>query len=117
MRLLASARCLLAPSLVPETSSLVALEALAAGTPVVAFPSGALADIVEPGKTGFLVANEIEMAAAIDACSALCPQTCLDAARRRFNLEQMLEKYFAVYRFLAEGVQGLNQGVGWAALG
>src|SRR5262249_25501474 len=61
-RLLSAARCLLVPSLVPETSSLVAMEALACGTPVIAFPSGALAEIVEHGRTGFLVKNETEMA-------------------------------------------------------
>ena len=38
-RLLSEARCLLAPSLAPETSSLVAMEALACGTPVIAFPA------------------------------------------------------------------------------
>ena len=70
-RLLAGARCLLAPSLAPETSSLVAMEALASGTPVVAFPSGALAEIVEHGRTGFLVRNEQEMAEAIAAAHML----------------------------------------------
>jgi glycosyltransferase involved in cell wall biosynthesis len=54
-RLLAKARCLLVPSKVPETSSLVAMEALAAGTPVVAYRTGALPEIVEDGRTGLLV--------------------------------------------------------------
>ncbi|MDB5173667.1 MAG: glycosyltransferase family 4 protein, partial [Phycisphaerales bacterium] len=54
-RLLAAARCLLVPSVAPETSSLVAMEALAAGMPVIALRSGALPDIVEHGVTGFLV--------------------------------------------------------------
>jgi hypothetical protein len=42
MQLLATAKCLLVPSLAPETSSLVAMEACSVGTPVIAFPSGAL---------------------------------------------------------------------------
>lgn len=53
--LLARAKCLLHPTLAPETSSLVAMEALACGTPVIAYRSGALCEIVEHGVTGFLV--------------------------------------------------------------
>ena len=52
-RLLSRARCLLQPSLAPETSSLVAMEALACGTPVIAFPSGALPEIIDNGKQWF----------------------------------------------------------------
>jgi glycosyltransferase involved in cell wall biosynthesis len=70
-RLLSEARCLLVTSEVQETSSLVAMEALAAGTPVIAFPTGALAEIVEQGRTGFLAANVGEMAKAIGAVDRL----------------------------------------------
>jgi glycosyltransferase involved in cell wall biosynthesis len=100
-RLLSAARCLLVPSLVPETSSLVAMEAMACGTPVIAFPAGALPDIVEHGKTGFLVQDEREMADAIMDVRTLDPEACRETARRRFSLNTMVQRYFAVYRSLA----------------
>jgi glycosyltransferase involved in cell wall biosynthesis len=102
-RLLTAARCLLVPTLAPETSSLVAMEALACGTPVIAFPSGALPDIVEHGRTGFLVRDEQEMAEAIHAAAKIEPEVCREAARERFSLERTLEDYFALYRQLASG--------------
>src|SRR5205823_4666545 len=88
-RLLSAARCLLVPSLVAETGSLVAMEALACGTPVVAFPAGALADIVEPGVTGFLVNDAQEMAEAIAAAETIDPERCRAAARERFSLDRI----------------------------
>src|SRR5206468_323664 len=90
-RFLANARCLLAPSLVPETSSLVAMEALGAGTPVIAFRAGALSEIVEDGKTGFLVENEMEMAEAIHLAHHIRPDDCRQAAWRRFSEERMTD--------------------------
>ena len=102
-RLLRRARCLLVPSLVPETSSLVAMEALACGTPVIAFPAGALPDIVEHGKTGFLVHNVQEMAEAMVAVESLDPALCHATAQRRFALDAMLERYFDVYQRLVAG--------------
>lgn len=100
-RLLAGARCLLLPTLAPETSSLVAMEALACGTPVVAFPSGAVPDIVEHGVTGFLVRNAAEMADAIEASDGIDPERCRAAARERFSVDTSLARYFEVYRQLA----------------
>ena len=98
------ARCLLVPSLVPETGSLVAMEALACGTPVVAFPAGALTEIVEPGVTGFLVNDAREMAEALVMAEKIDPERCRAAARRRFSLDRMVERYFAVYQRLAATV-------------
>lgn len=100
-RLLSGARCLVVPSLVPETSSLVAMEALASGTPVVAFPNGALAEIVEDGQTGFLVKDEKEMSLAIRECSSLSPEACRKAAAKRFSSASMIEKYFEAYGKIA----------------
>ena len=99
-RLLSGARCLLVPSTAPETSSLVAMEALACGTPVVAFPSGALADLVEDGRTGFLVSSVAEMADAIAAAGQIDADTCRRTARERFDQAGMVARYLATYRQL-----------------
>jgi glycosyltransferase involved in cell wall biosynthesis len=112
-RLLASARCVLVPSLVPETSSLAACEALASGTPVVAFAKGALPDIVEHNRTGFLVRTVEEMASALVEVNRLDPETCRAAARQRFSDRRMAARYFSVYRELAE--QATQQSVAGAA--
>ncbi len=97
-RLLHGAKCLLVTSEVEETSSLVAMEALAAGTPVIAFPIGALPEIIEHGRTGFLVANSREMARAIQAVDRLDPEECRNAASRHFSAAKMIESYLGVYR-------------------
>lgn len=102
-RLLAAAACVLVPSLAPETSSLVAREALAAGTPVVAFRgAGALAQVVDHGRTGFLVDDVAGMAEAIGACRALDPAACREAARTRFSADRMVAGYLDLYRRLAQ---------------
>jgi glycosyltransferase involved in cell wall biosynthesis len=95
--LLAAARCVLIPSLAPETSSLVAMEALASGTPVVAFPSGALAEIVEHGKTGYLVRDEHEMADAIGHAGDIDAAQCRSVAETRFSTDRMIRQYFETY--------------------
>lgn len=100
-RFLSAARCLLLPSLAPETSSLVAMEAMACGTPVIAFPNGALPEIVEHGRTGFLVRDVGEMAEAIHAVSEIDPEDCRAVARERFSLDRMTRAYLGVYRKLA----------------
>jgi glycosyltransferase involved in cell wall biosynthesis len=95
--LLGRAKCVLIPSRAPETSSLVAMEALAAGTPVIAYPNGALPDIVEHGRTGFIVDGPEEMALAIHAANDLDPLVCRAAANERFPLARMTSAYLAQY--------------------
>jgi CelD/BcsL family acetyltransferase involved in cellulose biosynthesis/glycosyltransferase involved in cell wall biosynthesis len=101
--LLARARCLVVPSLAAETSSLVAMEALASGTPVVARRVGALADVVEHGRTGFLVDTVDELADAIRDAGRLSSADCRRAAEARFSEAVMVGRYQAAYRRLAAG--------------
>jgi glycosyltransferase involved in cell wall biosynthesis len=100
-RLLAAARCVVVASLVPETSSLTAREALAAGTPVVAFRRGALVETIAHGRTGFLVDDVEAMADAMTRAAALSPEHCRAAARERFALPTMISAYLRVYERLA----------------
>lgn len=100
-RLLAGARCVLIPSRIAETSSLVAMEALSAGVPVIAYPAGALPDIVEHGRTGFIVEDVAAMARAIRAAARIDPNACRRAARERFSAERMIGEYLGLYERLA----------------
>jgi CelD/BcsL family acetyltransferase involved in cellulose biosynthesis/glycosyltransferase involved in cell wall biosynthesis len=102
-RLLASGQCVVIPSSVPETSSLVAMESIASGTPVVAFPSGALAEIVEDGKTGFLVRDERELAEALKRVYLLDPDLCRRRATERFCAERSVMSYLRLYKQYAAG--------------
>lgn len=105
-QLLSSARCVLVPSLVPETSSLVAREALSCGTPVVAFDTGALREIVVHGSNGFLVRNVAAMAAAVCACERLDHDKIRAQAREQFSLSGMTSRYVALYQALASSRVG-----------
>lgn len=107
-RLLSAARCLIVPSAVPETSSLVAREAMACGTPVVAFARGALRDLVRRGKTGFLVERESELPDAIDACRSIDPAECRRAAEAFSTLDKMVEQYIVAYDRILSGSARLS---------
>ena len=99
-RLMTAARCVLLPTLAPETSSLVAMEAIACGTPVIAFRSGAVPDVVEHGRTGFIVDDVKGMAAAMRDVDRFDRETLRSEARRRFSNETMTSRYLSLYREL-----------------
>lgn len=99
-RLLAGARCLLVPSLVEETSCLVAMEALACGTAVVARPAGALLDVVEDGVTGFVADGADQMARAIARVDQIDPQRCRRWATLHGSANRMVRAQVARYHAL-----------------
>lgn len=96
-QLLAGARCLLLPTLAPETSSLSAMEAMASGTPVIAFRRGALQEIIAEQRTGFLVESVEEMAEAITRVDDIAPESCRREAERRFSSDRMFAQYMDLY--------------------
>jgi glycosyltransferase involved in cell wall biosynthesis len=108
-RLLAQAQCVLVPSLVAEPSSLVAMQSLACGTPVVAFATGALPEIVEHGKTGFVVRGLEEMAAAITRTASLDSRDCRHAATDRMTLESMTAAYLRLYGMIRRSTTGAQK--------
>ena len=67
------------------------------GTPVIAFERGSMSEIVEPGRTGYLVANTAEAAAAVEAAAAIDRAACRAAALERFSADRMVDDYLRVY--------------------
>jgi glycosyltransferase involved in cell wall biosynthesis len=102
IRLMGHARALLVPSLAEETSSLVAMEAAACGTPVIAFRRGALPEVVRHGVTGFLVDSVDEMAQAVTRAGEIKPAECRRHAEQNFSGARMAEGYEQLYRNLLE---------------
>lgn len=99
-QLFARAAALLMPIRWPEPFGLVMVEALACGTPVLAFPEGAASEIVIHGENGFLVDDEEEMAGAIEELGELDPGRCRESTSR-YSVDRVAIQYEAVYRELA----------------
>ncbi len=97
-RLFARSRALLVPLRWEEPFGLVMIEALLAGCPVIAFPLGAAPEIVEEGRTGYLVQDAAEMAEALGRAATLDRAAIQAQARRRFSADRMAAEYLAVYR-------------------
>jgi glycosyltransferase involved in cell wall biosynthesis len=91
-RLLRQAKALLVTSQIAETTSLVALEAMASGTPVIAFRRGALVEVVATG-TGFLVESVDEMAQACARLGEICGDDCRAWVEREYSARRMVEQY------------------------
>src|SRR5207302_10759705 len=89
LQLLQRASAMLIPSTVEETSSLVAMEAMACGTPVIAFHRGALAQIVVDGVTGFLVESAAQMAESVKKAAQINANTCRRYAEQFYSEERM----------------------------
>jgi glycosyltransferase involved in cell wall biosynthesis len=95
------ARALLMPIRWAEPFGLVMVEALACGTPVIAFPEGSAPEVVEDGVTGFVVDDEHAMARAVGRLGEIDPADCRAACERRFGVPAVVRGYEGVYRAAA----------------
>jgi glycosyltransferase involved in cell wall biosynthesis len=100
------ARALLMPIRWREPFGLVMVESLACGTPVIAFREGSAPDVVEDGKTGFIVDDEHEMARAVERLDEIDPSACRGACQERFGVAAIVRGYEAVYRAAIDGREG-----------
>jgi glycosyltransferase involved in cell wall biosynthesis len=99
---LGHARALLFPIDWPEPFGLVMIEALACGTPVIAFRGGSVAEVLDDGVTGFVVDSVEEAIEAAGRIDALDRRTCRAVFERRFTVARMAAQYVTVYeRILA----------------
>lgn len=96
--LFANAAALLMPVCWREPFGMVMIEALACGTPVIAFPEGAAAQIVIDGENGMLVADDAEMAAAVKRFGSIDPQRCRATVAERYDISVTVAGYEHAYR-------------------
>jgi glycosyltransferase involved in cell wall biosynthesis len=95
--LFAHAKAFLMPIRWAEPFGLVMIEALVCGTPVLAFPEGAVSEIVIDGENGFQVADEQQMTAAIARLEQIDPRRCRESVASRYDAPIITERYEAVY--------------------
>jgi glycosyltransferase involved in cell wall biosynthesis len=111
---LGNACALLFPIDWPEPFGLAMIEALACGTPVIAFRNGSVPEVLDDGVTGFIVDTVQEAARAVDRIPTLSRQTCRSVFEKRFNAARMARDYLEVYRRLVNGGATLAwAGRGW----
>ncbi len=100
---LGSALALLHPISFAEPFGLSVVEAMACGTPVIAYPRGSMREVVDEGVTGVLVEGPEAAAQAVDAVAALDRAEVRAVAERRFGADRMVEDYLRVYDDLLAG--------------
>lgn len=98
--LLGGALALLNPISWNEPFGLVMIEAMACGTPVIAFDRGAAREIIKPATTGFLVDTVAQMAQAVRQVDQLSRLRCRIHVEQRFSADRMAERYERVYKKL-----------------
>jgi glycosyltransferase involved in cell wall biosynthesis len=96
---LQKAQALLFPIEWDEPFGMVMIEAMACGTPVIAFNRGSVPEVVEEGVTGFIVSNEEQMIKKVTTTAVINRRHCREQAEKQFNLTLIAEKYLKLFSF------------------
>jgi glycosyltransferase involved in cell wall biosynthesis len=99
-RFLGEAAALLFPVNWPEPFGLVMIEAMACGTPTIAFRRGSVSEILEEGTSGFIVDTMEQATTAVQRIPSLDRTKVREAFERRFTVERMAHDYLRIYREL-----------------
>ena len=99
---LSGALALLVPIDWPEPFGLVMIEAMACGTPVIAYNRGSVPEVIDEGLTGFVVEDENGAIGAVDRLGQLSRDKIRKQFEKRFTARRMAQDYLSVYRSLAE---------------
>jgi glycosyltransferase involved in cell wall biosynthesis len=102
--LIGHASALLFPIDWPEPFGLVMIEALACGTPVIAWPHGSVREIIEDGKTGYIVQSIEDAVRAVEKIGPISRAACRQEFELRFDSVHMARQYEAVYQRMCAGV-------------
>ena len=105
---LSGAHALLFPIDWPEPFGLVMIESMACGTPVIAYRSGSVPEVIDDGVTGFIVNNEDEAVAATERVHQLDRATVRATFDRRWTARRMAEDYVDLYEELAQPMPRLR---------
>jgi len=100
---LGNARALLFPIDWPEPFGLVMIEAMACGTPVIAWRCGSVPEVIDEGVTGFIVDTEAQALAATEQVLALDRQRIRAVFEQRFSARVMAQHYLDAYDQLIHG--------------
>jgi glycosyltransferase involved in cell wall biosynthesis len=87
----------------PEPFGLAMIEAMACGTPVIAFRRGSIPEVIDQGESGFVVEDLDEAVQAVESIETLSRRRCRELFERRFSVSRMAHDYVKVYRKLLEG--------------
>jgi glycosyltransferase involved in cell wall biosynthesis len=101
-RLLGSACALLHPIQFNEPFGLSVIESMACGTPVIAFSKGAMPELIENGRSGFLVNNVDEAIEAVARIEDIDRADCRRRVERHFTIDRMVDDYIQVYETVLE---------------